>query len=85
MQRNKRLKKSEWKKKCKKTIIVFMILFMILGIKLVNDEIKRTGFLENSNLFKLDIKERTFDLLGNKYYIDLNIIKENLSKIKNIL
>ncbi|MGO1469098.1 MAG: hypothetical protein ACTHW2_03655, partial [Tissierella sp.] len=82
---NKRLHKSKLKNKIKKIVITFLILLMISGIKIVNDEIKRKDFLENSNLLKLNLQKKTFDFLGERYYLDLNIIKENLSKIKNIL
>lgn len=85
MERNKRLHKSKLKNKIKKIVITFLILLMISGIKIVNDEIKRKDFLENSNLLKLNLQKKTFDFLGERYYLDLNIIKENLSKIKNIL
>ena len=85
MERNKRLKKSKWKKRWKRLIICLIILFTIVGINIVNKEIKRTGFLENSNLLRLDIEERSFDFLGKRYYLDLNILKENLSNIRSIL
>lgn len=78
VEKNKRLKKEKRKRNAKAIAIIFIMILMILGLSVVNAEIKRKDFLENTNLFKLNIGRRSFDLLGKKYYIDFNAFTKYL-------
>lgn len=78
MERNKRLKRSGRKNKLKSFIIITVVFLMIVGLYVVNSEIQRKDYLENSNLLKLDIEDRAINFLGGKYYLDLNIFNKYL-------
>ncbi len=58
-------------------MVVLIILCMsVYGIKVVNQTIADLDYLENPNIFNLNIKEGKVDLFGKSYYIDLKILKE---------
>lgn len=78
MEKNKRLRKSGRKKTLKKFVIIFIGFLMLLGLYIVNSEIQRKDYLENSNLFKIEIEDRAINFLGEKYYLDVNIFDKYL-------
>ncbi|OLS03392.1 hypothetical protein [Tissierella creatinophila] len=78
MGKNKRLRKLGRKKKAKRFVIIWMVFLMLVGLYIVNSEIQRKNYLENSNLFKLEIEDRAINFLGKKYYLDLNFFSKYL-------
>ncbi len=57
---------------------MFNIILMIIGLYIVNEDVRRKELLENPNLFKVDISERSISVLGQKYYMDFNILSKYL-------
>lgn len=78
IEKNKRLRKLGKKKRLKRFVIICIFFLMVVGMHIVNSEIQRKDYLENSNLFKIDIEDRAINFLGKKYYLDLNTFSKYL-------
>lgn len=76
LEKNKRVKKQKRLTFLKILIILFTFFLLYYGIRLVNDGIIYLGYIENPTIFELNINERTLDLFGEKYFIDLKILKK---------
>lgn len=76
MERYRRLRKEKFIKTLKFLIIVLLVLFMSCGLFMVNNTIKYFDIIENDNLINLDIKNKTIEMLGKTYYINLKFIKD---------
>lgn len=85
MERSKKLKKFKRKKKFEFIVIILMMVFTIVGLNVVNAEIKETEFLENSNLIKFNFQDGIIDFLGGKYYMNFVFLTRIYLKIKDIL
>jgi len=59
-------------------VAIIMLLFALLyvRIKLVNDTIIYLGYIENPTIFDFDFKDRVLELFGERYFIDLKILKK---------
>lgn len=75
-EKNKKLKKQKRRSFCKILIIILTLILFINGLKLVNEYIIYLGYIENPTIFNLDIKERELVLFGERYLIDLKILKK---------
>jgi hypothetical protein len=76
VEKRKRLRKHNRKKVYKFIIIAFAVIILYLGIKVVNQNIVYLGYLENQNIFKINILKGKLNLFGKGYYIDLKILKK---------
>ncbi|NLX61305.1 MAG: hypothetical protein GXZ06_02090 [Tissierellia bacterium] len=76
VEKNKRIKREKRLAFLKFLIILSACLILFYGIKLVNDEIIYLGYIENPTIFNLNIRERTLALFGEKYFVDLKILKK---------
>lgn len=76
MEKKKKLKKQKKLTFLKFLMIVSTLTILIYGIKLVNDGIIYLGYIENPTIFDLDIRERRLELFGERYFIDLKILKK---------
>lgn len=76
VEKNKRIKREKKLAFFKFLIILSTFLILFYGIKLVNDEIVYLGYIENPIIFNLNIKEKTLALFGERYLIDLRILKK---------
>ncbi|NLV76001.1 MAG: hypothetical protein GX023_03320 [Tissierellia bacterium] len=76
MERRKRLKKEKNRKILKSIILLSTLLLLYIGIKIVNKNIVYLGYLDNPNIFNIDIGEGSLELFGKNYIIDLKILKK---------
>ena len=56
-------------------ILLSTLLFLYMGIKVVNKNIIYLGYLDNATIFNMDIKQNRLELFGKNYIIDLKILK----------
>lgn len=77
LERNKKRKTRGKIKKIKLFFILILFSFMLLGLRIVNENIVELQCLENPTIFKFDYKTRKLDLLGKTYLVDLKILKES--------
>lgn len=76
MEKRKRNRKEKRKNFYKLMVVLIILCMSVYGIKVVNQTIADLDYLENPNIFNLNIKEGKVDLFGKSYYIDLKILKE---------
>ncbi|NLJ98413.1 MAG: hypothetical protein GX320_04000 [Tissierellia bacterium] len=76
MEKRKRNRKEKRKAFYKLMVVLIILCMSVYGIKVVNQTIADLDYLENPNIFNLNIKEGKVDLFGKSYYIDLKILKE---------
>lgn len=76
MERRKRLKKEKNRKILKSIILLSTLLLLYIGIKIVNKNIVYLGYLDNPNIFNIDISKGYLELFGKNYIIDLKILKK---------
>ncbi len=76
IERRKRLRKQKRISYLKFLIILLAFLILFFGIKLVNEHIIYLGYMDNPTIFSLDIRKGRLDLFGEKYIIDLKILKK---------
>lgn len=74
-EKRKRQKKEKRKKRLKSIILLSTLLFLYMGIKVVNKNIIYLGYLDNATIFNMDIKQNRLELFGKNYIIDLKILK----------
>ncbi len=55
-------------------------MLLYIGIKIVNKNIVYLGYLDNPNIFNIDIGEGSLELFGKNYIIDLKILKKEALK-----
>lgn len=77
MEKRKKYKRQRRINFCKFLTIGFTLFLLYLGIKVVNENIIYLEYLKNPTIFSVNIKERTLDLFGKSYFIDLKILKRN--------
>lgn len=76
IERRKKLKRQKRITMLKALIVLLTLVMLYYGIKLVNEYIVYLGYIENSSIFDLNIKERELELFGESYFIDLKILKK---------
>jgi len=76
VEKRKKLKRQKRISHLKLLIILGTCVILCLGIKLVNDYIVYLGYMDNPTIFNLDIREGRFELFGERYMIDLRILKK---------
>lgn len=76
IEKKNRIKKQRRLAFFKTAIIILILALLCIGIKLVNDRIIYLGYMENPTIFDLDIREKRLELFGEKYLIDLKILKK---------
>ncbi|MBU5256796.1 hypothetical protein [Tissierella praeacuta] len=80
LERNKRLRKEIRRKRVKRFYILILILFLILGIEIVNQNIIELNCLDNPNIFRVNVSARRLDVLGESYIIDLSLLKKIIKR-----
>lgn len=78
VEKSKRRRKERRIQGLKRFIIMVMVVFLVLGIFIVNQTIKEYNFLDNTNILSYDFKTNVLNLLGKTYYFDLKILKKQL-------
>lgn len=76
LEKRNRIKKQRRLAFFKTAIIISILVLLCIGVKLVNDGIIYLGYIENPTIFDLDFREKTLELFGEKYFIDLKILKK---------
>ncbi|MCF6465603.1 hypothetical protein [Clostridium sp. Cult2] len=76
VEKRKLLKKQKRIKVCKLFIIVFTLVILYYGIRVVNMNIVYLDYLKDPVIFRLNIKDRKIYLFGKSYLIDLKIFKK---------
>ncbi len=74
----KRLNKERRYKRIKYLVVFLFLIFMFIGMILVNNEARQLDLLENPVLFKIDLKNNKLVILGEKYYLDFKILKKQI-------
>lgn len=77
IEKRKKIRKEKRKNFYKFMIISFCLVILYFGIKIVNESIAYLGYIENPSIFKFKILDKRLDLFGERYYIDLRILKKN--------
>ncbi|WP_353096095.1 hypothetical protein [Tissierella praeacuta] len=78
LERNRRLRRENRKKRIKKFYVLVLFLLLILGIEIVNQNIIALDCLDNPNIFRININTRTLDFFGESYIIDFSYLKKLL-------
>ncbi len=76
VEKRKKLKRKKRISYLKFLIILWTCVILFLGIKLVNDYIVYLGYMDNPTIFSLNIRQRRLELFGERYVIDLRILKK---------
>ncbi|MBU5455486.1 hypothetical protein [Caproiciproducens sp. MSJ-32] len=76
IEKRKRQKKEKRIKRCRVIILFSTLLFLYMGIKIVNDNIIHLGYLDNPTIFNMNIKQNRLELFGKNYIIDLKVLKK---------
>ncbi|QQY80456.1 hypothetical protein EDD65_102103 [Keratinibaculum paraultunense] len=76
IEKRKRQKKEKRIKRCRVIILFSTLLFLYMGIKIVNDNIIHLGYLDNPTIFNMNIKQNRLELFGENYIIDLKVLKK---------
>jgi hypothetical protein len=76
VEKRKKLKRKKRISYLKFLIILWTCVILFLGIKLVNDYIIYLGYMDNPTIFSLNIRQRRLELFGERYVIDLRILKK---------
>lgn len=80
LERNKRYKKERRMQRVKRIYIFILLIFLVLGIEIVNQNIVELNCLENPNILRFSMETKTLDFFGKSYIIDLkyliNLIKD---------
>ena len=77
MEKRKELKKQNRRRFYKSLILAFTLSILYFGIKVVNENIIYLDYLENPNIFRINILEGKLDLFGKSYFIDMKILKRS--------
>ncbi|NLY86386.1 MAG: hypothetical protein GX077_08560 [Tissierellia bacterium] len=84
LERNRRIRREKRIKRAKRLCILLLLIFLILGLEIVNQNIVELNCLDNPNIFRFDLKKRQLDIFGESYIIDLDIIR-NLLKTSSLV
>jgi hypothetical protein len=76
VEKRKKLKRQKRISYLKFLIILWTCVILGLGIKLVNDYMIYLGYMDNPTIFSLNIRQRRLELFGERYLIDLRILKK---------
>lgn len=76
VEKRKKLKRQKRISYLKFLIILWTCVILFLGIKLVNDYMIYLGYMDNPTIFSLNIRQRRLELFGERYLIDLRILKK---------
>lgn len=79
LEKNKRIKRNKRIKKAKRLCVLMLLVILILGIEIVNQNIIELDCLENPNILRFDINAREVDLFGKTFVMDYEL----LDRIKN--
>ena len=75
LEKNKKKKLSKFKLLLKTIIVLALVFSLFVGINLVNDTIKALNCMKNTRLFSFDLENYNLEFLGQKYFIDLKVLK----------
>lgn len=78
MERNKRRKKNNIKRKIKFVIVFCFFLIFLFAVEIVNQRIVDLNCFENTNILKINVDCKTLEWFGKTYNVNIDKVKELL-------